>query len=93
MFFSFAKMCRTIAVFHASFPLHHRPKKEASILARGLGFSVANVDAVSMLCCVYVFLALSPMLPSLTVPTPPQASSGALGPQGWDTTGPDLAGL
>lgn len=47
-------MCKTIKVlkalniFRASFPLHHRSKEEASILARGLGFSVANVDVVSM---------------------------------------------
>lgn len=93
-------MCKTIKVlkaqniFHASFPLHHRPKEEASILARGLGFSVANVDVVSLVVlCLCVFLALSPMLPSLTAPTqdpaerwagltPLQASSRALGPQG-----------
>lgn len=54
LFFPFARMCKTIKVlkalniFRASFPLHHRSKEEASILARGLGFSVANMDVMSM---------------------------------------------
>lgn len=104
-------MCKTIKVlkaqniFHASFPLHHRPKEEASILARGLGFSVANVDVVSLVVlCLCVFLALSPMLPSLTAPTQdlkragpglthPRLPPGPWDHKGLDTTGPDLPGL
>lgn len=69
-------MCKTIKVlkalnrFHASFPLNRRSEEEASILARGLGFSVTNVDGVSVVMLrLCVFLAQSPVLPSLTEPT------------------------
>lgn len=64
--------------FHASFPLPHRSKEEASILARGLGFSVVSVEEVStVVLCLHVFLALSQMLPSLKAPSQGPAKGGA----------------